>query len=610
MPGLTFAFSPFSDRTALVHSFEEAQKTMLHGPHYQACREFVHSTCALGHVAYAEYPVETFSEGTVEIYVEGRIYNVEVNTLRADLLALAGRVFQAEGRSEFVRNWIESHDGEYVIVVLEPDKRKIAVITDPLGRLPLFYHHDDRSLVLARECKFITHFTGDRSFDKIGCGQFLWAGYPLGNRTLFKSVNLAPPAMLLVASVQGSTVTASIEDVLNFNVEDKDTSSKSADDYASDLVQTILSTTYDRGHYPGYSTNVMSLSGGWDSRVVAAALARTNSKAVAVTYVNSEGRGTTDAKYAVRIAAALGLECEYMKIRAVRAAEEDRLVYMTDGLNFVTMAYNLPFMEQLVLRFGRKAMYVTGDGGPQVVSLKGLRRSVSSMEELLRELIGERTMLPIGTAEEIIGLPHGTLADELYNVVSKYPENDMNQRGARFAIYERGRRWGFEGEDRARFFMWETTPFYAYPFFRCGLRIPDRFKRDNRMYRLFQIKLAREAARVPDANTGIAPASAFYPYMARFKRYLITSHAVRQFLKPLLLREEFGRRKEISGEALTYLNHAADSNDGLMSASAVNEMLTFANQTQYDNWWTLALLDKHVRRGAYGKRACAQAKLA
>lgn len=611
MPGLTFVSSPYSDPATLLHRFDEAQKSMLHGAHYRAHRDIVQSTCVAGHVGYAEYPVQTFRVGTAEIYLEGCIYNVDAQRLRVHLAELADRVFSPEGRNVYVRTWMEEHDGEYIILIANPEKQAVAVITDPLGRVPLYYYKDDSSVVLARECKFITHFTGNQSFDKIGCAQFLWSGYPLGRRTLFEAAKLVPPAMLLIATVRGEKLETTMEDVLNFNAEDKDTTPKTPDEYASELLNLMLATTYDRGHYPAFSTSVVSLSGGWDSRVIAAALARTHSKTVSVTHVTAQGRGVKDANHALRIASALGLECELLRVRPLRQGEEDRLVYMKDGLNFVTMAYNIALMEQLVLRFGARAVYMTGDGGAHVMSLKGLRRSVSNMDELMHELIAERSILRMDTAEGIMGLPHGTLENELYNVVSTFPENDMNQRGVHFALYERGRRWGYEGEDRTRFYMWQTTPFYAYPFFRYGLRIPDSLKRDNKLYRRFQIKLSRESARLPDSNTGIPPASPLYPYAARIKRYLITSHTIRQHLKPLLLRGEFGRRKDIPEEALSYLRHAADSNHKLMNTAAANEMLSVASKFQYDNWWTLALLDKHVTRGAYGPREYAhKAKLA
>jgi asparagine synthase (glutamine-hydrolysing) len=53
-----------------------------------------------------------------------------------------------------------------------------------------------------------------------------------------------------------------------------------------------------------------------------------------------------------------------------------------------------------------------------------------------------------------------------------YLEDELRQKAAYFAAYERGRNLLFEGEDRARFFFWQTTPFYSQPLMQYALRLP------------------------------------------------------------------------------------------------------------------------------------------
>jgi hypothetical protein len=70
-----------------------------------------------------------------------------------------------------------------------------------------------------------------------------------------------------------------------------------------------------------------------------------------------------------------------------------------------------------------------------------------------------------------------------------YPEKTIEGKLAHFKIFERGHNWLFVGEDRSRFFMWSTTPFYSVPFFKASMAIPQRAKRHYLLYKYFLVNL-------------------------------------------------------------------------------------------------------------------------
>ena len=64
-----------------------------------------------------------------------------------------------------------------------------------------------------------------------------------------------------------------------------------------------------------------------------------------------------------------------------------------------------------------------------------------------------------------MGMDAGTLLESLSQVLTKYPEVEFQQRAVHFAFSQRGRRWLFEGEDRARFFSGRLALFTRLSFF-------------------------------------------------------------------------------------------------------------------------------------------------
>jgi asparagine synthase (glutamine-hydrolysing) len=600
MPGLTLASLSAERFTAELERFESAQSLMLHAPDYQAVTDLCVSGWRLGHISYPKYPVETFTLGWHKVYFEGRIYNKCPATLKAELRDLVKRVFDPRDREEFVRNWIFDHDGEYVVVIIDSRSSELAIVTDALGRLPLYCHSTKRSLAVSRECKFILNYCQDCTFDKIGCAQYLWTGYPLGFHTLFAGVNSAPGGMLLLSSQRDGDIQTSITSVAEFNLEEKDSTSRIADQHVSHLVDSFTEATRSRAQAPGLSDTVISLSGGWDSRAVAAAITNSKLPSVAISFTTTAGRGRNDARIARHISEALQIPHSVVELNPADEADEERLVFLKDGLNYAGMAFILRFNDHILSQWGRSALYLTGDGWPMIKSKQGLRASITTEEGLIQDMLAQHSLIPPSLAESIMDLPRGTIADELRKLFARYPEKNLASKAAHYRAYERGRRWNIEGEDRARYFFWQTSPFFGSEFFRYGMRIPDHLKSNDRLYRLFLRKLSPVAADIPDANTGVRPGSFLFPYAARIRSSVISRHWLRKRLKPFILRNEFGPAAERE-KAFAYLG-SAGKNHQLMNESAVRDMLRSANTMQFANWWTLALLEKLTTTGPYEAR--------
>jgi asparagine synthase (glutamine-hydrolysing) len=486
-------------------------------------------------------------------------------------------------------DWIMRLDGEYVVLIYDRKARCNYVFTDALGRLPLYCFQNNDSVVLARECKFILALRGRTAFDRVGCAQSLWIGYPLGERTLFEDVVRAPAAMLLISQVEVDRLRTTMSQVVQFNFDDKDYSGQTIEHRAVELVNTFTSAVHDRGSHPDIDMNVIALSGGQDSRAVAATMKRANLECVATTYVTPSGRGLRDSQIAERIANELDIRWYRIALPASGVQNEQLLVSLKDGLNFVSMGFILSFTKEIASRWGRAAAYVTGDGGDKVFPDLRLVKPVRSTDALIAGILQMHSCVSSELAESVFDLEPGRLENELQRLFSRYPETDLNQKAVHFAIHERGRKWLYEGEDRTRFFLWQTSPFYSLPFFQRAFQVPDDLKRHNRLYRAFQIRLSPAIARIPDANMGYPVQSRLFGWKLMLEQQALKlPKRIRDQIKSIM-HMPAGRPFQVPNHTLLYVNSTR-----LMNSSAVRKMLSKANERQFSNWWTLALTEKSL----------------
>ncbi|MDQ2914199.1 MAG: asparagine synthase-related protein [Chloroflexota bacterium] len=545
------------------------------------------SWCLLGHVSYPAYPIRVWRSGECLVAMEGRIYGRGHELVAAELNDLSHELFDSgKGADRLVKQWTAAQDGEYVIVLLHPARRRVFVFTDPLGRLPLYYSLDDRRLLLSRECNFIVDVQGKATFDRIALAQFLCFGYPIGTRTLFDGVQRAPAALALSAEASRGRLQAETRAFVEHDLGQKDSPARPIRNYASDLVDLFVAGVRARRTEEGVPV-LVSLSGGMDSRAVAAAMKRANLVGTAVTYVGLDRKGARDAAIARRIAEALAMPWWGFSVAPARRMDEERLVALKVGLNYVGMAFILPMMDAIVARWGREPTLFTGDYGDKLLPRKAPYGRIPSLDRLTEHVLGEHQRIGASQAEALFGLPAGTIAEQLHRVIAAYPEDDLGQRSAHFWLYERGRRWIGEGEDRSRFFLWQSSPFLSLPFFERAIRVPDELKDQLRLYRLFEIELSAATASLPEATFGSSPSSAAFPAQVWLREVgLRLPKRTRFAIKRVLgMTERFNIPAEawmaIDGDHLT---------PPLASPSAVREMLRSADEFTFSNWWTLVLL--------------------
>lgn len=493
MPGVSLLYNA----TNQVDSFEESLNSVSYFENYKEHIIVDDYPINIGYTGYESYPTELYQNKDFTILLEGHIYNSS-NT-RETVEVAAEKI--ANNERLWVQNWLLNLDSEFILVVLENSTDNVYILNDPLARLPIFTHIEGDSISVSRELGFILD-SHDIHPDSLGIAQQLLFGYPLGERTLFKNVHQLPPASL----VQIKDGELTIDSLHEFNVENKTHSDKSIDENATELTDRITAACR---HRDLGSTNVLSLSGGMDSRVLAASLSDAEIPYIAATYNRGNATTTREAQTAQEIMDILGEDWYEYHINNHGNKHQEILLKTKRGMNTVGMSFILEFFEDLQSDFGEDIIYLTGDGGAKLTSWTPPRQ-FSSNEEIVEYLIADQSQFSL---EEVVNLSihsEEEIRRSIHKRLRSFPEEDPSQRYIHFLIRERSFKWGIHGEDRNRYYFWSTAPLYSYPIFKYGMNVPDRQKKYNKLYRSVLSEYSSNLSKVDYIDFGAPVGSTEY----------------------------------------------------------------------------------------------------
>jgi asparagine synthase (glutamine-hydrolysing) len=157
----------------------------------------------------------------------------------------------------------EGLNGQFVLAVYEPGKRRLLVCNDRYGFRPLFWRADGLRFTCGTEIKSVLAAGEPARLDEVGALQLLAFGFELAERTLFEGVRALPPGSRLV--FQDGRV--QVERYWRFRYGQP--SAASERDLAHELADRLRAAAERQMAGPGRVG--MALSAGLDSRIVIAA---------------------------------------------------------------------------------------------------------------------------------------------------------------------------------------------------------------------------------------------------------------------------------------------------------------------------------------------------
>lgn len=524
MPGVHLLGDAADDSTEYP-SIPDSLDALRHDERYESA-VLVDDPHVLASTAYPEYPIQTFESEGLWVCLEGELYDVPDARL-ADECLMAGEWLHEPIDAERIRDWLLGVDGEFVLYALDTTSGELAVCNDALGRLPLYYHVTGTRLVSSRELRFV-HRIADVDFDRMGIAQSLLFGFPLGDRTLLEDVTRLPPATVLTLGESDVETTT----LHQFDFERNDHGDRSVQRNASELASRFSTACRNRANVQ--KRNLVSLSGGLDSRAVLAGLRGVDAPVAAATMDYPPMYSRTEVEIAERIAATLDVEWRSYRLQRPTGADLDALVKTMNGMNSLSMAHILRFFEEIRREYGSSTTYFTGDGGDKVLHDLSPANHVADDADLVEYCIDYEGRTALGTVAGLTGIPADRIVEEIRSLVATYPERSPARKYVHFLVYERAVNLLGQGEDRNRFHFWGTTPFYSLPVFVYAMNCPDGQKRDYRLYREFLERLSPASVRIDNVNFGVPPASRMHTVASVAYRTLQRSPTLSERAFPIL----------------------------------------------------------------------------
>lgn len=479
---------------------------------------------------YKEYPLISFENENYLIHIEGRIYGKPPALITDELNMMAGWLFESPiRREEDITQWLLNTDGDFILFILEKNSGDIAILNDALGRLPLYYSYVDGELIVSREVRFIANVSDIRTLDRMAVAHYLLLGYPLGRKTLLDQIYRLTPATLIKVDNRQSKAQTRAFTCFNFGVKAhcNRTIEENADELASLFSRACINRTNSANQ------NVIGLSGGLDSRAVAACLHQNKIPFFAVTRLDFRTDGNLEPKIAEEVAALFNIDWRLFRLGPPKGKDFVRLLKMKNGLNYLAVSPMLPFLDKVRDTFGSNATYWTGDGGNKLQTDFRPACKLNSLPDLVNYIVTRHQVLPLPTVAELTQIPKQKILEDIEAAIFLYPERELTDKYFRFYIDEKTFKWNFEGEDRNKFFFWTMAPFFSMYFFRHLIGCPDEQKAGHALYRAFLAKLSPEASAINNANWGFSLDSKRYALM-RFLRGLFLNKLSPTLAKKLL----------------------------------------------------------------------------
>lgn len=535
MPGISFVYSSDRSLDRKNQAIVSALDSLLHFSSYK--REILLTTPSylLAYTGYKEYPIWSFEDEQFYICLEGKIYLEKLSSLNGELKELAMLLFEdpSKAKGRLAKRLLETN-GEFILFVVKKNSKEIAILTDAIGHLPLYYCKLDGGFLLSREIRFVARLVENLKVDKVGLAQYLLFSYSLGQKSFLENIFCLDSSGVVKIQLESGEI--EIKSFFEFNFEEKQYMHRTLPDNAKHLVEILIEGCKRVTQSMPDFVNVLGLSGGLDSRVVMLAMRKASVPFFAATRLDGEGLSVSDVDIAKELTKLYHLDWRLFELHPPKFKDAFQLLRMKNGFNYLGLSFMLPFLEGLRENYGQNMIYWTGDSGlvlrPEIPDLR-----LRNYDDLLDCILRNHKMFDLHDTAGLLKMNVKTLRDEIKHVLEGYPERSLAQKYVHFVIHGRTIKWHYEGMDRNRCYFWMSAPLEFTPFVNYAMNCPDSQKSDYRLYRAILEQMSPESCRVTNAQHGLAPASILFPMLLRMRSMIQkTPPSWRNFAK-LLLRQ-------------------------------------------------------------------------
>jgi asparagine synthase (glutamine-hydrolysing) len=312
-------------------------------------------------------------DGLLSLLLSGEVFNSPDRTGRAT--EQSWNVRQLPYLCETLRDrFIPSLNGTFSGVIADSRSGTLSLFNDRLGYDKVYYCEDagSNAFCFSSEAKALLRVVPQsRQFDRQGLAQFLQYGCTFGDRTLYTGVSLLPPASVWKFSPRRSTP----EKRTYFQLQDWQI------DSSIDLrgYQQRFATTFCKalpGYFGGELRPSLSLTGGWDTRMILAGHHLEPRTLPCYTFAGPSG-DTVDVQQARKVAEAVHQDYSVLRLQGDFfdnfADHAQKTVYVSDGYGGIGLSHEI-YLNRLAR--GVAGLRLTGNFGSEVL------RGVSTFKEI------------------------------------------------------------------------------------------------------------------------------------------------------------------------------------------------------------------------------------
>jgi asparagine synthase (glutamine-hydrolysing) len=549
----------------------------------------------IGSTRYAGYPVRSYDFDGLDIVFEGYVYNRTTAEVNDDLRALSKDLKAEKNPCLSVKQFVISHDGDYVCSLIDKDRRSLWLFNDAMGRLPIYYRVTNKDIAISREIKFIKGLFDDLGFDRLSIAEVLTLGYTLGGNTLIEGVQRLGPGCLVTVDL--NNFGHRFERTYEFNFDELlDHSHERIEVYAEGLTERFLAAChYLKNTFIDYQ-HVVSLSGGFDSRAVLVGMLRTGVALSSFTYQDSGMRSNgTDAMTAQKVSRTLNVPWKLLARPELNMKDMEDLVWIKDGMNYSQMAFLLPIFRQIRSE-NKRVLHLSGDNGDRSLDPQVPIMGFSDHDDLKRFTLDFNTRADLGLIARALRIKSDHIVERVHARLDSYPETSPENKYRHFIKAERLFNWNFQAEDRNRTYFWHATPFSSFHCYKYALSIPDRYKYYRKLTEHFLKNIDPRSIVEPYAAWGAPITSpiryvkewemALYGYVFRWARVI----SKRKYLK----RRSGGSSKH------SFIVELLDEAAPFFDVDGLRQLLDSSGDPMFHNVLTVLMYMRLTKRRFFG----------
>ena len=451
-------------------------------------------------------PQPIFNEDkSLLIFMDGKIYDYEAE--KKDL-SRRGHVFRfADNDAEFClhlyeglgKDFAKKLNGTFAIIIYDIKQQKLLVVNDRFGLRPLYYATGNDRLLVASEVKALLQVEPDYKLNDEAVADWFYFSKLLGNKTFFRDINVLSPATIL----EYGNGKLNLEKYWDF--EFNQAANISEEELVEELVSAFRKSVARR--LAGKYRYGLGLSGGIDSRVIAAAMGTTASQVTAFTF---GGKGCDEVRIAHTVAEKLGMEHRIIELNPDELPPYFRdVVYSTDGMDHIGVSY-LPLVYEEYRKY--IDVHFSGLEGDVILGeyfLDSNLLQARDEEEIVQALYASNRTSPEDMMlnlfqpayyRRIKDMPLNSLRHDVQQTQGGQPGNRATHFAIRSVIWRTDLMGCVIGRNKVE----EAYPFFDNDFMDWVQRIPPDLRLNYRIYRQFLKKLSPTLAKVTRQWTGVS----------------------------------------------------------------------------------------------------------